>query len=289
MRSLLRSLSRPTTLVDFEEALQLPSFRDTARLWFAGQALQAFAYVDDYNNLWFEAAEEPPLEIRREIVAWAAGCVLRRDTDPNPTLDAVLDAGREWQIRLLEEAGFQVAPLRTLRFARSLEGELPEADLPDGFSLRAVKGEEEAQELVALHRSAFGSEQMTVETRLAMMRTPHYDRRLDLLAIAPDRRPAAFCVCAIDENDPRAGTTDPIGVHPDWRGRGLGRSITAAGLRALQTRGVLTVSLGTASDNLPMRGLAERLGFALVAEKVWFTKELTVQAAGAQYSPRNPD
>jgi hypothetical protein len=47
------------------------------------------------------------------------------------------------------------------------------------------------------HRAAFGTEYLTVEERLATMREPEYDPELDLLAVAPDGRLAAYCMCFI--------------------------------------------------------------------------------------------
>ena len=49
-------------------------------------------------------------------------------------------------------------------------------------------GEQEAEALAALHRAAFGTDHMTVEERLAIMRAPGYLPELDLLAATPGRR-----------------------------------------------------------------------------------------------------
>lgn len=66
--------------------------------------------------------------------------------------------------------------------------------------------------------------------------------------------------------------TDPIGVHPRFQRRGLGKAVVTAGLRLLKSSGVVTVGLGTGSNNLPMQCLAESLGFVRVSEKLWFSK-----------------
>ncbi len=69
-----------------------------------------------------------------------------------------------------------------------------------------------------------------------------------------------------------ARLTDPIGVHPRFQRRGLGKAVVTAGLHLLKSSGVTVVELGTGSDNMPMQRLAESLGFVCVAEKLWFSK-----------------
>ena len=44
---------------------------------------------------------------------------------------------------------------------------------------------------------------------------------------------------------------------------------------ALKNRGARVVELGTSSQNLPMQGLAEKLGFVVVSEKLWLSKQVT--------------
>jgi len=51
--------------------------------------------------------------------------------------------------------GSASSELRTLKFGRTLTLPLYEIPFPDGFSLRHVRGEEEAETIVALHRAAF--------------------------------------------------------------------------------------------------------------------------------------
>ncbi len=275
MRALIRSLAGETTVVDFEEVMQLPSVRETTRLWYQGKTLLAFAFVDDFNNLYFEMDREAASRhVEDEVIAWGIRCVRERNaaTGQHATLDACFSTKNTWQIALLERSGFTRAEVRTLRYARALEAPMPEQPLPAGFTLRHVGGEGEVEDLVRLHRAAFGTEQMTVERRLAIMRAPGYVPELDLLAVAPDGELAAFCICGFESAD--TGYTDPIGTHPRWQRRGLGKALVTAGLMMLKERGARSAVLGTSSENLSMQRLAEALGFVLVEEKIWFEREV---------------
>jgi len=85
-----------------------------------------------------------------------------------------------------------------LQYARSLNEPISEYAFPPGFFLRHVEGEHEVESLVTLHRAAFGTENMTVEQRLAIMHAPQYERELDFVAVAPNGELSAFCICGFD-------------------------------------------------------------------------------------------
>ena len=179
----------------------------------------------------------------------------------------------------LTRHGFQPQALRTLRFVRSLSEPIPDPQLPAGFFIRSVTGPDEVEALVALHRAAFGTDNMTIEERRAMMSGPDYVPELDLVAVASDGRLAGFCVCGIpvEENAVTGrseGYTDPIGVHPDFQKKGLARALMLTGLQLLRERGLAYAALGTSSENTAMQAAARSAGFQLESSKVWFAKSL---------------
>jgi mycothiol synthase len=279
MRGLIERLPYESTAVDFEETMLLASVRATTRLWQHNGKLVGFAFVDDYNNLRFEVAPESrSTQLEDEIIAWGVTCVHKRNakTGANHTLDAAFSRDNAWQIALLERAGFVQASQRTLSYARSLDEPIVPHPLPPGFELRAVAGEVEIESLVALHRAAFGTENMTVAQRLAIMQAPGYEPELDLAAVTSEGELAAFCICSIEtDNDAgKVGFTDPIGTHPLYQQRGLGKAIVTVGLHLLKARGASVVKLGTSSANWSMQRLAESLGFTCISEKLWFSKEV---------------
>ena len=62
---------------------------------------------------------------------------------------------------------------------------------------------------------------------------------LDLVAMAPDRTFAACCLFWLDEEN-AVGQIEPVGTHPDYRRRGLGRALIEEGLRRLRALGATT-------------------------------------------------
>ena len=170
--------------------------------------------------------------------------------------------------------------MRSLHMVRSLDKSIPTPQVLAGFSIRHVTDEQEAKALVVLHRAAFGTENMTVEERLAMMRVPEYDSELDLLVSAPDGRFAAYCTCSIsqEENERTGrneGYTDPVATHPDFQRRGLAQALLLTGFHKLKQRGMDTAVLGTSNENTAMQRTAKAVGFRVQSTKIWFAKPVS--------------
>lgn len=278
IRELITRLPNKSTIVDFEETLLLASVRATTRYWKDKGKIVGFAFVDNYNNLRFEIEPEyHSFQIENEIIEWGVTCMKIRNAEigEDNALDASFGRENTWQIAMLERLGFVCESFRSLRYERSLRGPIAEYAFPHGFSLRCIKGKQEVESLVALHRAAFGTENMTVEARLAIMHAPQYERELDLVAIASNGELSAFCICGFEEENKHAGYTDPIGTHPRYQKLGLGKAIVTAGFHSLKNKGAKVVELGTSSENIAMQRLAESLGFVVVSEKMWFSKKVT--------------
>ena len=264
-----------STVVDLDELLLIPAVRAATRLWRHGGRVVAFALVDPYNNLGFDIdPDHTSPQLEAAIVDWGVACLRKRNAESGEegTLDASCSADNAARIALLDRHGFIRESLRTLDYARSLVAPIPDHPLPQGLSLRSVRGEQEVEALVALHRAAFGTDHMTVDGRLAIMRAPQYEPEMDLLAVAPNGELAAFCICGFDDPGRTVGYTDPIGTHARYQRQGLGRAIVTAGLHALRDRGATTAELGTSSENVAMQRLAEALGFRVVSESVWLSR-----------------
>jgi mycothiol synthase len=272
-------VARPTEWVgdypsatDLREMLCQPELRARTRLWFdQDDQLLACALVDAYRNLLFDYrpdANSP--ELAKAIMQWGMTCA-------GLPLDAVCREDDVERMAWLARYGFQSQTLRTLRFIRSLSELIPDPQLPTGFSIRPVAGLAEIETLVAVHRAAFGTDNMSVEERRAMMSGPDYLPELDLVAVAPNGQLAGFCVCGIPvaENaitGRSKGNTDPVGVHPDFQQQGLARALILTGLHLLRERGLAYATLGTSSENVAMQAAARATGFQLQSAKVWFTK-----------------
>jgi mycothiol synthase len=281
MRSLLQQSGNELDIADFYELIALEKIRANMKIWrnHAGYLI-AFAFVDDFNNFCFALDENfgsGALEV--ELVGWGEKCIRQRilETGVYATLDAICNVNNLRRLKFLEKYGFIRVNERTLHYERCLLAPIPRVVLPDMCYLRSAQGEEQAESLATLHRAAFGTDHMTLEYRLAIMRAPNYDPDLDIYIETSSGEPLAYCICSIakEENErdgSKNGYTDPIGVHPRFQGQGFGTAILLAGLQALYKRGMECAKLGTSNENIPMQRLAESVGFRIVSEKIWFSK-----------------
>jgi len=151
------------------------------------------------------------------------------------------------RIALLEANGFQRQAWKTVQYERDLSDVPPPGALPDGLSVRPLAGAAEIPAYVAAHRAAFNSTNMNDEWRQRILRVPGYRPDLDLVVAAPDGRVVAFAILWLGpESAGRCeGQFEPVGVHPDFQRRGLGRAILLEGMRRLRAAGATHALVGT--------------------------------------------
>lgn len=261
--------------VDLEELLAVPENQRLTRLWFdpAG-ALSAWAMLSDYDSLLFDTLPAQLATSGAEIVQWALENA-RGQTDDGLYASCLDDDNA--RIDFLTQHGFQPQPDSTLHYARRLDRPIPAPILPPGFIIRPLSGEAEAAAAADLHRAAFGTDYMTTENRLSMMRTSGYNPQMDLFAIAPDGRLAAYTMGSISteanaRTGHKIGYTDPVATHPDFQRLGLARALLLRAMQMLKERGMETAKLGTDSENLAMQKTAEGVGFVLESKTLRFQK-----------------
>jgi ribosomal protein S18 acetylase RimI-like enzyme len=270
-------------IIDLQEMLGLEEIRANTQLWVdENYGLMGYAILDD-TRLICEMVPPAAPDLFPRMVAWASEqlLVVPPVEIKQPALEMRCREHDTFWFDLLEKQGFDQREKVAVHMKRSLLIPLSEPVLPDGFIIRAILGEQEVAAHVALHRAAWGTENMTVEYRLSMMRTPSYDRTLDLVVVAPDGRLAAYAMCYIspEENElsgRQDGYIDPIATHPDFQRRGLAKALMAAGMKLLYTRGMETARLSTGSDNVAMQHAAAGAGFRVDFRTIRLVKHLDV-------------
>ena len=91
---------------------------------------------------------------------------------------------------------------------------------------------------------------------------------------------AGYCwTCLVPVNGSLRGVIGMIGVVPDYRGRGISRSILIAGMEALRSQNVADIGLQVDSSNTPGVRLYTSIGFRKVGELNWLERRLAKQPA----------
>ena len=175
---------------------------------------------------------------------------------------------------VLRHRGFERTDSQSYYRVCSLDEPIPELDLPAGYSIRHVRGEEDVGQRVAVHRDAFASyTSMTANKYRAIMNAPTYRPELDLVVVAEDGSFASFCIIWYDERN-QLGVFEPVGCHPQHRRRGLTKALMCEGLRRLKYLGATVASVGSISSDVPSNRLYESLGFCKIDRIYLWVKTL---------------
>jgi mycothiol synthase len=72
----------------------------------------------------------------------------------------------------------------------------------------------------------------------------------------------------------KRGRIHMFGVHPEYRGKGLGERLLSQGLKYLKTKGVEVAELTIDTQNRPAHTIYQSLGFKPIASKLWLEKKI---------------
>ncbi|MFJ2651285.1 mycothiol synthase [Streptomyces sp. NPDC087420] len=142
--------------------------------------------------------------------------------------------------------------------------DIPEAAFPAGVSVRTFVPGQDDSAWLAVNSAAFahhpeqgGLTQRDLDDRKA---EPWFDPEGFFLA-ERDGELVGFHWTKVHEEE-RLGEVYVVGIRPDAQGGGLGKALTATGLRHLAAAGLPTAMLYVDADNTAAVTVYERLGFA---------------------------
>ncbi|MDH6108295.1 ribosomal protein S18 acetylase RimI-like enzyme [Kitasatospora sp. MAP12-15] len=153
--------------------------------------------------------------------------------------------------------------------------------LPDGFRFRTAD-EAGAEAAVQAHVDAWAPSTYTAEGYLGVRQTAPYRGDLHILVEAPDGTMAASTIMWLDDAN-RTAEFEPVGTHPDYRRRGLGRAMLLHGMRLARAAGAaqVTVACLGAPGHPAARGLYYSVGFRKFTRDAPLIKTATGRATTA--------
>jgi mycothiol synthase len=215
--------------------------------------------------VWAEQQTRTLLELSGRNVSWI-------DSD-------VMDCDTIWR-DLLQQRGYISENGPDFYYTtRSLLEPVPTSMLPEGFVMRSVAGEYEAEAVRLVHASAFASNWRPGEY-LNVMRTPGFHIDRELVVVAPDKRFAAFLVYWIDPVS-KNGLFEPVGCHRDFQRRGLTRALMYEGMRRMLSHGMSTaiVKHEPPQKNPAAAALYRSLGFTVTYTITSYRKQIGDRAS----------
>jgi ribosomal protein S18 acetylase RimI-like enzyme len=234
------------------------------RLWLDAGRIRAWAWLWPDGELDFQLHPEST-GLLGDVLDWF------ESTAQQDVIRAWALEAHEETVAALAAASYELDEGRWYEHMLApLDDQLARPEVPDGYELRTVRGDEDVDARVEMHRAAFSPSRVVPASYRRLMRAWPYRPELDQVAVAPDGSFAAFCLCWLDE-DNRVGNLEPVGTHPDHRRLGLARAVCQAGLRSLRAAGAETALVYSVGGSDATK-LYESVGFTARSRHLPFRK-----------------
>jgi ribosomal protein S18 acetylase RimI-like enzyme len=239
---------------------------ETVRVWEDELGIAAWVLVSP-NHQGFDLQVRPDLRssvvggVEREALTWAEARTVELLTERgSAATEMIADAFEDDEVRiaLLEDTGWQRGTEPYVITLRSLDVIPEEAAV--GYTVRAVKGPEEADAVGELHAASFGSSWLPGQYA-RYMSAPGYAPERELVATSAAGDLCGFTVTWHDHVN-GIGLFEPVGVHPDHRRKGLGRLLLAEGMHRMRAAGLTHGMVAYEGSNPASGALYRGIGFA---------------------------
>lgn len=152
---------------------------------------------------------------------------------------------------LLKVRGYERGDWPEHQFSRALDMPVQNGKIPAGYSIRAL-GVDELPERSLLSWRVFHPGECDCQYQgwkwyRDIQRCPLYRRDLDLVAVAPDGKLAAFTTLWYDDVT-RTGYFEPVGTSPNHQRRGLAAALMNEGMRRLRSMGGMYATVAGYSE-----------------------------------------
>lgn len=217
--------------------------------------------------------------IEEQALEWADNRLVElRRIDPTFWGGKLVSGSRQdnlKRITFLEQHGFrQGGEFSEVNMICSLDHEIPEATVPNGYVIRSVAEQGELANRAEAQRDVWrpwSVGNLMDEDYAIMMQLPGYDRELDVVAVASDGTIAAY-VNGWNDDLNKIGDFGPLGTRPAYRRMGLMHAVLLECLHRMQSSGMNRVSVSTGVTNFSAQKLYEGVGFRIVNQYLEYVK-----------------
>ncbi|MEN8113450.1 MAG: GNAT family N-acetyltransferase [Actinomycetota bacterium] len=237
---------------------------DVLTIWEDGRGVAAWVLVSP-RHAGFDAQVRPDLrsmEFETEVLTFAeieTMNLMRSHGVEKRVLDGEAYRCDEFRSARLVELGWTPTGEEPWVLNRIRLGRTPEPQIPDGYSIRAVLGVEEAGPVSEVHAASFGST-WTAEMYRKVMESPGYPPDREFVVEAPNGTLAAFTVTWHDTVT-RTGLFEPVGTHEACRRLGLGKALLLHAMSEMARAGMEYATVVNEGTNEASRDLYRSVGF----------------------------
>jgi ribosomal protein S18 acetylase RimI-like enzyme len=151
---------------------------------------------------------------------------------------------------------------------------VPTYSLPTGYTIRHAIIEEDYVKYRDVQKAVFSHvKSMSKHLLEVYAAASFYHAELDIVAVAPDGKFAAFCTARIDPLS-KIAELEPVGTHPGHRERGLAKAVICECLQRLTRYNPSTVVILGAAPSAGARRLYKSVGFVNEGKRHYWVKSL---------------
>lgn len=227
------------------------------------------------------------LPIGTAMVTWAEA-VLRGELDQAPEgarVEMLASANLKDQadMKLLTDYGFEITRY-FWNMVIDLDGALPEAQWPEGITVRTLRPDEDEREAYKVVRASFQDHWGYTEAPFEeayhawehmVLTQENYDRSLRFLAMDGDRIVGVSLCQPSEGGNLEMGWVATLGVIREYRGKGIAKALLYHSFGEFYRRGKKSVGLGVDAASLTgATKLYESVGMRVTQQYANFSKEL---------------
>jgi len=188
-------------------------------------------------------------ELEEEMIATAAKHLTVPTDNGQRRHHVWTEPDDDLRLEILKRRGYAKSHRVEYQRRRSMTEPIADAAVADGYTVRALGGEDEHPVRSWVSWRAFHPDEPDEAYQghdwyKNIQCAPLYRRDLDIIAVAPAGEHAAFCTVWFDEHT-RTGVFEPVGTDPDHQRRGLARAVMTEGLRRLKQLGAQFAYVGS--------------------------------------------
>jgi ribosomal protein S18 acetylase RimI-like enzyme len=121
-------------------------------------------------------------------------------------------------------------------------------DLRLDFKLLSFSEYGNYESRVRLVRNAFNNPSFSESRLRSLQSSPGYQAELDLVIVNRQGESVAYCMGWVEENNPKSGYIEPMGVHTDYRRNGLATALAKECFKRLGNMGVASVWIASKAE-----------------------------------------
>lgn len=213
--------------------------------------------------------------LEREIIEWIEDHRIRNKENPNKNENLYLFSIKGDSLRetLLVDLEYENCGLHSYHRSRPLDLPIPTVEIPKGFTIRNIRGKEDYKQLTEAIKVVFGHDLCTEEVYEQIAKASFYLQDLDIVAVAPDGTFASFCTIRLDSVS-KIASLEPLGVHPNYRRRGLARAVIFEALERTRKYKPSAFYISGAANTPEANHFYDSIGYFEKVEEYYWRKEI---------------